>query len=885
MKWKFLILLIFLFSQGFSQTLNTFGTEFIFPNIQQRGLNIETGSLPSTVTIQDMGNLTTQTFNLAADTAISLALLPFTSPLYTRFVQGNLVAQLASSRITSTTPIAIRYRSADGAAGGMSSLLPVDELGYDYTVSTHHIEHFVNQNFHNMLPHIVITATENNTPVTIIPTHNTDNGWMAGSTNNITLNRGQSYPVQGTDCGFFGSVARPACFPTLATSLNNLCGTRIYTDSCKKIKVTFYLQSSYIGGGRYVPASCCSESSIETVLPSEKIGKTYYVVPELHIRQGDLFKIMALENNTHVFINNAFVKTLNQYDFIDTISKVPLKIAGNKDIHISQIFMASGNESVFTAPVWYDTTDPEFVYPYPIQYRSTSFAFTHQLWTYATPNPYAHFLTIITETLNTSNLTFDGSAIPASRFNPFPSDPSMSYAYFNVPQGFHRLKANSGSFQALMSRNQVQGSQCYYSGIDTTINFSHLPNMLDTCVLDTITLHGDTNYHTHLWSTGSSSNSIQVNLPGTYWVQNIKCNDTITDSFFIDSYQYSFITAEICDGASYNFNGTNLITPGVYSDTTSNPMGCDSIVTLTLSLKNDPDTATVNLFVCFGDSIELNSIWYKSFGTYSDTLQNISGCDSLALTINVRTSNIPIQVNLSDSICQGDTIYFNGIAITTQGTFLDTLQGNYNCDSIYYTLKTSLILAYFDTIYRTICDNQTFLFNGILRDSMGVYSRKKSSVNGCDSTFTLFLTVNPTHYYFMDTSFCLWDSIYLVNKMISSDGINRFDLFTINGCDSIIEINVINTCPDNLFVPNSFSPNSDNINDEFIPILPDSLQDYEFLIFNRWGEELFTTKENKEGWDGKFKGVDSPIGVYTWKITYQINGRTRIILGHLILNR
>ena len=229
------LLLVILIQLNFSQNFKNFGNEFIFPNLGVRGLNIETGSLPAAILIQDMGTLSIQTINLQADTAVELALLMNTNPNYSRFYHRNLIAQLASTRIVSSTgPIAVRYRTADGAGGGMSSLLPVKELGYDYTVSTHQIEYPVFP--HSMLSHIVITATENNTAITIIPTHNTDNGWLAGSINTINLNRGESFPIQGIDCGVFASPTRPACFPTLQNSLNNLSGTRIFLILVKKLK-------------------------------------------------------------------------------------------------------------------------------------------------------------------------------------------------------------------------------------------------------------------------------------------------------------------------------------------------------------------------------------------------------------------------------------------------------------------------------------------------------------------------------------------------------------------------------------------------------------------------------------------------------------------------
>ena len=57
------------------------------------------------------------------------------------------------------------------------------------------------------------------------------------------------------------------------------------------------------------------------------------------------------------------------------------------------------------------------------------------------------------------------------------------------------------------------------------------------------------------------------------------------------------------------------------------------------------------------------------------------------------------------------------------------------------------------------------------------------------------------------------------------------------------------------YVPNSFTPNGDGQNDSFIPVLTagyDRSQGYEFNIFNRWGELVFSSVSPGEGWDGTF---------------------------------
>ena len=69
--------------------------------------------------------------------------------------------------------------------------------------------------------------------------------------------------------------------------------------------------------------------------------------------------------------------------------------------------------------------------------------------------------------------------------------------------------------------------------------------------------------------------------------------------------------------------------------------------------------------------------------------------------------------------------------------------------------------------------------------------------------------------------------------------------------------------------PNAFTPNGDGINDEFGIISPSTLPLFEFYIFNRWGQLIFSSKNQYELWDGTYNGEPSSLGVYVWKAKYQ----------------
>ncbi len=93
----------------------------------------------------------------------------------------------------------------------------------------------------------------------------------------------------------------------------------------------------------------------------------------------------------------------------------------------------------------------------------------------------------------------------------------------------------------------------------------------------------------------------------------------------------------------------------------------------------------------------------------------------------------------------------------------------------------------------------------------------------------------------------------------------------------------------NIIMPTAFTPNNDALNDVFIGLgLNDGVSDYEFNIFNRWGEKVFGTDDTSIGWNGKKNnsGRESPSGVYVFVIDYITSrGKNEQIKGHVTLVR
>ncbi|MBK7426628.1 MAG: hypothetical protein IPI60_06185 [Saprospiraceae bacterium] len=270
--------------------------------------------------------------------------------------------------------------------------------------------------------------------------------------------------------------------------------------------------------------------------------------------------------------------------------------------------------------------------------------------------------------------------------------------------------------------------------------------------------------------------------------------DTLQTAFGCDSIENltltvhpifsSDITAEICEGETYNFNGTLLTIGGIYSDSLQTIFGCDSIENLNLivhpAFNND-----ILIEICEGDTYNFNGTILNAEGSYIDTLQTAFGCDSIE---NLTLMVLPIFVNdLTIDICEGQTYDFNGNIISTAGFYTDTLLSNFGCDSI-LNLTLSVHPNFSVQIDHEICEGQTYDFNGVILDMTGTYTDSLNSVNGCDSIVTLNLTVSPVLEETISAEICQGAEYDFNGQILTVAGTYSTDLTNANGCDSIVTL-------------------------------------------------------------------------------------------------
>ena len=193
----------------------------------------------------------------------------------------------------------------------------------------------------------------------------------------------------------------------------------------------------------------------------------------------------------------------------------------------------------------------------------------------------------------------------------------------------------------------------------------------------------------------------------------------------------------------YVWNGNSYNSAGTFSKTLVNAVGCDSIATLVLTVKSS-SASTTNAAIC---PSALPYFWndsnYAAAGTYTKTFVNAAGCDSVATLILIVKSTSASTTNVS--ICSSLLPYrWNDSNYTAAGTYTKTLVNAAGCDSV-ATLVLTVRATSSSTTNISACQAQLpYSWNGGSYNAAGTYTKKLVNAVGCDSVATLVLSVFST---------------------------------------------------------------------------------------------------------------------------------------------
>ena len=388
------------------------------------------------------------------------------------------------------------------------------------------------------------------------------------------------------------------------------------------------------------------------------------------------------------------------------------------------------------------------------------------------------------------------------------------------------------------------------------------------------------------------------------------CDSIVRTELVVNPIHAINLDVTLCISDSILIDGAYRHTAGTYYDAFSNIYGCDSIMIYNVTVVDTVFT-TYSSVICQGDSLLIFGNYETTGGTFTFDTVNVVGCDSIVTyTLSVENST---TTNLSVSICDNDSLFLQGEYQNIAGIYKDTLFSVNGCDSILITdLSIGISYAYEkDTV---ICEGDSLFLEGNYQFSAGTFSDVFTSVNGCDSSIITNVVLKPSPSVLFALNIQETDMYHgdIITENLSTGAENYYWNFQdgnvsqefeplhnysdtghfqvlltgvgANGCERDYTQLVIVKPIVSIYVPNSFSPNGDGVNDLFFfKGFGITEINFEFTVFNRWGELIYQTSKFQP-WDGTERGKDSELGNYIYRIKYSdVNGASEIIEGHFIL--
>ena len=349
----------------------------------------------------------------------------------------------------------------------------------------------------------------------------------------------------------------------------------------------------------------------------------------------------------------------------------------------------------------------------------------------------------------------------------------------------------------------------------------------------------------------------QLLLNATPAFKKYKWQDNSTDSFFIakQTEKYFVQATNYCNVVLYDTINILVNKP------TEINIGNDTTICIGQSIV----LTTGNKFTSYlwNTGAISETIVASAKGIYSVKVINNYGCasqDSMAIL-----NNFPLpffSLSKKDVVCkdQNDTLFVDK-------SFAKYLWQDGSTSSYYRVTSPGFI--------KVIVTNQYGCYDA---DSVTIKEIANAPTNFLDKGLSvcagetiLLKTVIPFTNY-------LWSNRSVNSSINVLPGYYSLQVTDENGCEGNDSVFVTpKDCNTIFFVPSSFTPNDDALNDLFKPVISGRIEQYEFSIYNRWGQLVFKTNTTNDGWNGQLKGEPQKTGTYVWYCTYKAKNENKII--------
>lgn len=213
-------------------------------------------------------------------------------------------------------------------------------------------------------------------------------------------------------------------------------------------------------------------------------------------------------------------------------------------------------------------------------------------------------------------------------------------------------------------------------------------------------------------------------------------NQVSASSFLGSFFDTDTIHASICEGNTYNQYGFSESQTGTYIHNDTTYLGDDSITVLNLSV-NPTYFDTIIADICDGQTYNQYGFSENRTGIYIHNDTTFLGCDSIiVLGLTVRNNYYSTTY---DTLCRGDE--YEGFIVDTAGVYIKNLNTIFGCDSV-LTYNLFVNPTYYDTIKAEIYKGEIYNKFGFKETETGVYAQELKTYLGCDSIIYLDLQVD-----------------------------------------------------------------------------------------------------------------------------------------------
>ena len=265
------------------------------------------------------------------------------------------------------------------------------------------------------------------------------------------------------------------------------------------------------------------------------------------------------------------------------------------------------------------------------------------------------------------------------------------------------------------------------------------------------------------------------------------CDSVATLELTVETYVQWSIDTVLCFGESLTALGQTYTASGTYRDTVAMPSGCDSTLSLTLSVLPDHrDTIRAN--ICPGESVTFADSSYATAGTFLQPLTSVDGCDSTQVLV---LALLDTAATLIDTVvCPGETVTVAGEVFGSSGSFTRILSTRLGCDST-VRLRLRVVPDGPTEISAHVCFGETYFFGDRRLTEAGVYTRTLPSTYGCDSTVRLTLRASPRYDTEVRAELCEGDIYRNGSYSLASAGRWPLQFYTADGCDSTVYVTLV----------------------------------------------------------------------------------------------